>query len=109
MLTTTRGLNSANTSTGFIAHPDTAATFKGSRLEVKKIARQLLANLKREKFIMDWQMRESAKAGVRETIRQEFDLLPDVYDRELWDDKVERTYQFVFEHYGTPAANISGL
>jgi len=48
MLTTTRGLNSANTSTGFIAHPDTAATFKGSRLEVKKIARQLLAKLKRE-------------------------------------------------------------
>ena len=58
---------------------------------------------------MDWQMRESAKAGVRETIRQEFDLLPDVYDRKLWDEKVERTYQFVFEHYETPAANISGL
>ena len=76
---------------------------------MKKIARQLLAKLKREKFIMDWQMRESAKAGVRETIRQEFDLLPDVYDRKLWDEKVERTYQFVFEHYGTPAANISGL
>jgi hypothetical protein len=27
----TLGLNSANTSTGFIAHPVTAATFKGSR------------------------------------------------------------------------------
>jgi type I restriction enzyme R subunit len=74
---------------------------KAQELEVKKIARQLLDKLKGEKFIIDWQMRESAKAGVRETIRQEFDLLPEVYDRKLWDEKVERTYQFVFEHYGS--------
>jgi hypothetical protein len=69
---------------------------------VKKIARQLLDKLKGEKFILDWQMREVAKAGVRETIRQELDLLPEVYDRKLWDEKVERTCQFVFERYGTP-------
>jgi hypothetical protein len=62
---------------------------KAQELEVKKIARQLLDKLKREKFILDWQMREPAKAGVREAIRQEFDLLPEVYDRKLWDEKVE--------------------
>jgi hypothetical protein len=61
--------------------------------------------LKREKFILDWRLRETAKADVRETIRQEFDQLPDVYERKLWDEKVERTYQFVFEHFATVPAS----
>jgi type I restriction enzyme R subunit len=45
-------------------------------------------------------MRETAKAGVREAIRQEYDSLPEVYDRKLWDEKVERTYQFCFRAMG---------
>ena len=77
---------------------------KAQELAVKKIARELLAKLKREKFILDWRLREAAKADVRETIRQEYDLLPEVYERKLWDDKVERTYQFVFEHFGSAPA-----
>jgi type I restriction enzyme R subunit len=64
-----------------------------------------LAKLKREKFILDWRLRETAKADVRETIRLEFDELPEVYGRKLWDEKVERTYQFVFEHYTAVQAN----
>lgn len=79
---------------------------KPEELAVKKIARQLLAKLKRDKFILDWRLRETAKADVRETIRQEFDQLPEVYERKLWDEKVERTYQFVFEHYA--AAHVNG-
>jgi type I restriction enzyme R subunit len=39
---------------------------------------------------------------VRETIREELDLLPDVYERKLWDEKVERTYHYVFEHFVSP-------
>ena len=38
---------------------------------------------------------------MRETIRQELDLLPPVYGRQIWDDKVERTYRFVFERFGS--------
>ena len=71
---------------------------------MKKIARELLAKLKREKFILDWRLSDNAKADVRETIRQEYDLLPPVYEREIWDDKVERTYRFVFEHFGSAQA-----
>jgi len=80
---------------------------KAEELEVKKIARELLAKLKREKFILDWRLKENAKADVRETIRQEYDLLPAVYVPELWDDKVERTYRFVFEHFGAAQAAVS--
>jgi type I restriction enzyme R subunit len=71
---------------------------KAEELEVKKIARELPAELKREKFILDWRLRETAKTDVRETIRQEFDLL---YERKLWEEKVERTYHFVFEHFAS--------
>jgi type I restriction enzyme R subunit len=81
---------------------------KSEELAVKKIARELLAKLKREKFILDWRLRESAKADVRETIREEFDFLPEVYVPELWEEKVERTYRFVFEHFGVMHRGTEG-
>jgi type I restriction enzyme R subunit len=70
---------------------------KDDEIRVKKIARQLLEKLKRERLIIDWRVKETARATVRQTIREELDELPDVYDRKLWEDKVERTYQFIFE------------
>jgi type I restriction enzyme, R subunit len=75
---------------------------KAQEIEVKRIARNFLAKLKREKLVLDWRLKESAKADVRQTIREEFDALPEVYDRKIWEEKVERTFQFVFERY--PAA-----
>jgi type I restriction enzyme R subunit len=66
-------------------------------VQVKAIARGLLAKLKREKLILDWRLKENAKADVRQTIREEYDELPEVYDRRLWEDKVERTFQFMFQ------------
>lgn len=74
-------------------------------MEVKKIARELLTKLKREKLILDWRTKEQAKAAVRETIREDLDALPEVYERRLWEEKVERTYQFVFEHYSGEVVN----
>jgi type I restriction enzyme, R subunit len=72
---------------------------KAQEVEVKRIARAMLAKLKREKLILDWRLKENAKADVRQTIREEFDALPEVYDRRIWEEKVERTFQFVFERY----------
>jgi type I restriction enzyme R subunit len=72
---------------------------KPQEVAVKSIARALLAKLKQEKLILDWRLKENAKADVRQTIREGFDELPEVYDRRLWEEKVERTYQFMFERY----------
>jgi type I restriction enzyme, R subunit len=77
---------------------------KAQEVEVKRIARNLLAKLKREKLILDWRLKENAKADVRQTIREEYDELPEIYDRRLWEDKVERTFQFMFERYPGEAA-----
>jgi hypothetical protein len=43
--------------------------------------------------------RLTVPADVRQTIREEYDELPEVYDRRLWENKVERTFQFMFERY----------
>jgi type I restriction enzyme, R subunit len=80
---------------------------KAQQIEVKAIARQLLAKLKGEKLILDWRLKENAKAAVRQTIREEYDELPEVYDRRLWEDKVERTFQFMFERYPGEIATVS--
>ncbi len=72
---------------------------QAQEIEVKRIARSLLAKLKQEKLILDWRLKENAKADVRQTIREQFDMLPNVYDRRIWEDKVERTFQFVYERY----------
>jgi type I restriction enzyme R subunit len=72
---------------------------KAQEVEVKAVARRLLAKLKREKLILDWRLKENAKADVRQTIREGYDELPEVYDRRLWEEKVERTFQFMFERY----------
>jgi type I restriction enzyme, R subunit len=37
---------------------------KAQELEVKKIARRLLDKLKNEKLVLDWQLKENARAGV---------------------------------------------
>ncbi|HMK88228.1 MAG TPA: hypothetical protein VK446_01140 [Methylocystis sp.] len=62
--------------------------------------------MKWEKFILDWRLRESAKADVREAIRLEPDGPPDVYERKLWDEKIERTYQYVFEPFPDAEAQL---
>jgi type I restriction enzyme R subunit len=80
---------------------------KPQEVTVKAIARKLLAKLKREKLILDWRLKENAKADIRQTIREEFDELPEVYDRRIWEDKVERTFQFMFERYPGAAAQPS--
>ena len=72
---------------------------KAQEVEVKAIARRLITKLKHEKLILDWRLKENARADVRQTIREEYDELPEVYDRRLWEDKVERTFQFMFERY----------
>jgi type I restriction enzyme R subunit len=64
----------------------------------------LLSKLKRKKLILDWRLKENAKADLRQTIREEYDQLPEVYDRRRWEDKVERTFQFMFERYPSQIA-----
>ena len=44
---------------------------KTEEAEVKKVCRELLATLKREKLVLDWREKQQAKAGVMQTLKVE--------------------------------------
>lgn len=68
---------------------------------VKRVAKSLLEKLKAEKLVLDWRLKERAKASVKATIQQLYDDgLPQAYGQGVFDEKVERTYQWVYEKYG---------
>lgn len=66
---------------------------------VKQVARALLETLKHEKLILDWRLKERAKAAVRSAIQQSLDALPPAYDDAIWQTKATKTYEWVYEHY----------
>lgn len=71
-----------------------------SELElVKRSAKAMLETLKREKLVLDWRLKERAKAAVRSAIHETLDALPTAYDDAIWQGKVSQTYEWIFDHY----------
>jgi type I restriction enzyme, R subunit len=80
---------------------------KAEEAEVKKVCRELLATLKREKLVLDWREKQQAKAGVMQTLKVEMRRLPSPYSREIRTEKAARAYAHVYDHYpGTGARSI---
>ena len=71
-----------------------------------KVAKELLKRLKAERLVLDWREKEQARSAVRQSIAVELDKLPDAYTKDIYDQKCELTYQFVFEHYPGPPGGL---
>ncbi len=67
--------------------------------QVKKVARELLETLKREKFVLDWRKTQARRAAVRVAVEDKLDELPRVFTREIYTQKCNDVYQHVFESY----------
>ena len=67
---------------------------------VKKVASDVLQRVAEEMVSLDWQTRERAKAAVRTKIKEALDGLPSSYPDELWNRKVERTYDWIVTSAG---------
>ncbi len=78
---------------------------------VKKVCRDLVATLKREKLVLDWREKQQARAGVMQTIRLALrpPHLPESFDRDLRAEKLALTYAHVYDHYYGPGENAYGL
>ncbi|MCX5909137.1 MAG: DUF3387 domain-containing protein, partial [Deltaproteobacteria bacterium] len=72
---------------------------KKQEQEVKKVAKELLETLKREKLVLDWRKRQHTRAMVRLCIEQVLDKLPDVFAKDIWQKKCDQTYQHVYDSY----------
>jgi type I restriction enzyme R subunit len=69
------------------------------RKQVKKVSRDLIDILKREKLVLDWRKKEMTRAGVRQTIEIMLDYLPEVFDKPLYEKKCDAVYQHVYDAY----------
>lgn len=72
---------------------------KKERKDVKKVARELLASLKKEKFVLDWRKKEMTRAAVRQSIEVILDGLPPAYGKKIYDQKCDGVYQHVYDSY----------
>ena len=67
--------------------------------QVKKVAKDLLESLKREKLVLDWKKFQTTRAAVRVTIETVLDQLPRAYSPELYEKKCDAVYQHVYDSY----------
>ncbi|MEG3876700.1 type I restriction endonuclease subunit R [Microcoleus sp. herbarium7] len=88
-----------------LAKPDITLTQK-EKLEVKKVAKELLETLKQEKLVLDWRRRQQSKAAVKVAIEEILDQLPESYPTDVYKRKCEEVYQHVYESYSGPGRSI---
>ena len=76
------------------------------RVEVKKVAKQLLERLK-ELLVLDWRKRQSARARVEDAIKDALDAgLPRAYSTDLYKQKCSAVFEHFYESYPERDANI---
>jgi len=69
-----------------LTKPDITLTQK-EKLEVKKVALELLSTLKQEKLVLDWRRRQQSKAAVKVAIEEILDQLPETYSTDVYKAK----------------------
>jgi type I restriction enzyme R subunit len=68
--------------------------------EVKRVAEELLATLKRDKLVLDWRKGQQTRAAVKIEIEKELDRgLPLAYDASIFQQKADAIFAHVLESY----------
>ena len=81
-----------------LTRPEPALT-KAQEVEVKKVARELLVRLRREKLVLDWRKKQQTRASVKLCIEEELDSLPEIYTASIFSKKSDLVYQHVYDSY----------
>jgi len=79
------------------------------KLEVKRIARELLDTLKREKLVLDWRKRQQSRAAVRIVIKDMIWRLPERYTDKMCHRKSAQIYQHVYDNYWGAGRSIYAM
>jgi len=83
-----------------LAQPDVTLA-KAEQEQVKQLARDLLATLKRERLVLDWRKKQQARASIQVAIQERLADLPDVYDSDHYEQACTAVYQHIFENYAS--------
>lgn len=76
------------------------------KAEVKRVAKALLAKLKREKLVLDWRLKPPVRADVERTIRDYYRTLPSAYSEQLRREKRTLTYAHIYDNYAGVGKSI---
>ena len=72
---------------------------KAQEVEVKAVAQGLLQKLQEQHVFPRWELNPETRAAVHHEIRVKLNELPeDPYPEELWKEKVEAVWQYVYHH-----------
>jgi len=68
--------------------------------QVKKVARELLETLKKEKLVIDWRKKQQTRACVQLRIQRYLDKrLPKSYDKFTFEEKCKSVFQHIYDNY----------
>ena len=76
---------------------------------MKKVCRELLATLKREKLVLDWREKQQAQAVVMQSIKLEMRRLPSPYSRGCVTKSLPVPMCMVFDHYSGDSAGAAAI
>ena len=77
------------------------------KIQVKNVARELLATLKAEKLVLDWRKKQQAVAAVKKEIEDKLDKgLPESYDSETYEQKCNIVFQHICDLYAGDSHSI---
>lgn len=82
---------------------------EAEKLQVKKVAYELLSTLKRGKLVLDWRKQQSTRAGVRVAVEETLDQLPEAFTRQIYAQKCDAVYQHVFDSYWDDGQSVYEL
>ena len=72
---------------------------QAEQADVKKVCRELLEALKREKLVFDWRKKQQTTAAVMQTLKIEMRRLPIQCTRDIPEKKFARACAHVYDHY----------
>jgi type I restriction enzyme R subunit len=72
---------------------------EAEKVQVKRVAHELLTILRRDKIVLDWRKQQSTRAAVRVAVEETLDRLPNAFTRQLYAQKCDAVYQHVFDSY----------
>jgi len=91
-----------------ITKPDMKLS-KKDEAQVKKIARELLEQLKREKLVLDWRKTQATRAAVQVVIADKLDELPPLFVKDIYNRKCDAIYRHIFENYYGEGRSVYAL
>jgi type I restriction enzyme R subunit len=75
--------------------------------QIKRVAEELLATLKRDKLVLDWRKGQQTRAAVKVEIEKELDKgLPGSYDASLFQEKADAVFAHVLDSYWDDGRSI---